>query len=244
MGVERYPPAGSLARSVEAAAWRRRDAAAHRRRARSRPGRRPGEQDDPMSKQDTISEHRTHETDTGSPEVQIALLSPHQPLDRAPARAPQGPPQPAWPAHARRPPAPDARLRSLDRRQPLPRDRLQARSAALSRPAPAPASTTAGLASPAPNASYTASSVPARRSSPTARFRPGAPSTRPLAIRAAVVCPPTSRQHPHGLDDGEQVDFVRWPGLGERERTDRSPSEAAQVGAATEEPAEVGGEGT
>ena len=28
-----------------------------------------------MSKQDTISEHRTHETDTGSPEVQIALLS-------------------------------------------------------------------------------------------------------------------------------------------------------------------------
>jgi small subunit ribosomal protein S15 len=34
-----------------------------------------GEQDDPMSKQDTISEHRTHETDTGSPEVQIALLS-------------------------------------------------------------------------------------------------------------------------------------------------------------------------
>jgi small subunit ribosomal protein S15 len=36
----------------------------------------PGEQDDPpMSKQDTISEHRTHETDTGSPEVQIALLS-------------------------------------------------------------------------------------------------------------------------------------------------------------------------
>jgi small subunit ribosomal protein S15 len=35
----------------------------------------PGEQDDPMSKQDTISEHRTHESDTGSPEVQIALLS-------------------------------------------------------------------------------------------------------------------------------------------------------------------------
>jgi small subunit ribosomal protein S15 len=28
-----------------------------------------------MSKQDTISEHRIHETDTGSPEVQIALLS-------------------------------------------------------------------------------------------------------------------------------------------------------------------------
>ena len=28
-----------------------------------------------MSKQDTIAEHRTHETDTGSPEVQIALLS-------------------------------------------------------------------------------------------------------------------------------------------------------------------------
>ena len=27
------------------------------------------------SKQDTIDEHRTHETDTGSPEVQIALLS-------------------------------------------------------------------------------------------------------------------------------------------------------------------------
>ena len=26
-------------------------------------------------KQDTISEHRIHETDTGSPEVQIALLS-------------------------------------------------------------------------------------------------------------------------------------------------------------------------
>ena len=28
-----------------------------------------------MSKQDTIAEHRTHESDTGSPEVQIALLS-------------------------------------------------------------------------------------------------------------------------------------------------------------------------
>ncbi|WP_116999956.1 30S ribosomal protein S15 [Desertimonas flava] len=26
-------------------------------------------------KQETIAEHRTHETDTGSPEVQIALLS-------------------------------------------------------------------------------------------------------------------------------------------------------------------------
>ena len=26
-------------------------------------------------KQDTITAHRTHETDTGSPEVQIALLS-------------------------------------------------------------------------------------------------------------------------------------------------------------------------
>jgi small subunit ribosomal protein S15 len=28
-----------------------------------------------MSKQDTISQHRIHESDTGSPEVQIALLS-------------------------------------------------------------------------------------------------------------------------------------------------------------------------
>ena len=28
-----------------------------------------------MNKRDTISKHRTHETDTGSPEVQIALLS-------------------------------------------------------------------------------------------------------------------------------------------------------------------------
>ena len=28
-----------------------------------------------MPKQDTIEAHRTHETDTGSPEVQIALLS-------------------------------------------------------------------------------------------------------------------------------------------------------------------------
>lgn len=28
-----------------------------------------------MSKQDTIGEHRTHESDTGSPEVQIALLT-------------------------------------------------------------------------------------------------------------------------------------------------------------------------
>jgi len=28
-----------------------------------------------MSKQDTIGDHRTHETDTGSPEVQIALLT-------------------------------------------------------------------------------------------------------------------------------------------------------------------------
>jgi small subunit ribosomal protein S15 len=36
---------------------------------------RPEETSRPMSKQDTISEHRTHETDTGSPEVQIALLT-------------------------------------------------------------------------------------------------------------------------------------------------------------------------
>jgi small subunit ribosomal protein S15 len=28
-----------------------------------------------MTKQDTIGKHRTHESDTGSPEVQIALLS-------------------------------------------------------------------------------------------------------------------------------------------------------------------------
>ena len=28
-----------------------------------------------MSKQDTIAEYRTHESDTGSPEVQIALLN-------------------------------------------------------------------------------------------------------------------------------------------------------------------------
>ncbi|MGH9272236.1 MAG: 30S ribosomal protein S15 [Ilumatobacteraceae bacterium] len=28
-----------------------------------------------MAKQDTIGEHRTHDSDTGSPEVQIALLS-------------------------------------------------------------------------------------------------------------------------------------------------------------------------
>lgn len=28
-----------------------------------------------MSKQDTIDQHRTHESDTGSPEVQIALLT-------------------------------------------------------------------------------------------------------------------------------------------------------------------------
>jgi small subunit ribosomal protein S15 len=28
-----------------------------------------------IPKQDTIGKHRTHETDTGSPEVQIALLS-------------------------------------------------------------------------------------------------------------------------------------------------------------------------
>ena len=43
--------------------------AAHRRRAW--PRRRVG----PMSKQDTISEYHAHESDTGSPEVQIALLS-------------------------------------------------------------------------------------------------------------------------------------------------------------------------
>ena len=28
-----------------------------------------------MSRQDTIAEHRLHESDTGSPEVQVALLS-------------------------------------------------------------------------------------------------------------------------------------------------------------------------
>jgi len=33
------------------------------------------ENERPMAKQDTIETHRTHETDTGSPEVQIALLT-------------------------------------------------------------------------------------------------------------------------------------------------------------------------
>ena len=56
------------------------------------------------------------------PEVQIALLTSASPPDRAPPDAPQGPPQPARPADAGRPPPPHARLRALDRRRPLPRD--------------------------------------------------------------------------------------------------------------------------
>ena len=34
-----------------------------------------GKADDTMSKQDVITEHKLHDSDTGSPEVQVALLT-------------------------------------------------------------------------------------------------------------------------------------------------------------------------
>ena len=46
-----------------------------------------------MPKQDTINDHRIHESDTGSPEVQIALLTqrirPDVSVDAVAARDPQ-----------------------------------------------------------------------------------------------------------------------------------------------------------
>ena len=72
-------------------------------------------------KQATIAEYRLHDSDTGSPEVQIALLvGSDQPPDRAPEGAQRGPPHPAGPDEAHRPAPPAARLRPQERRRALP----------------------------------------------------------------------------------------------------------------------------
>ncbi len=162
-----------------------------------------------------------------------SALGTHQPSHRAPAAAPQGPPQPAWSAHARRSPAPDARLRPLDRRQPLPRDR---------RPSSAYVdSTTDGFASPPPNASYTASSRPppstiAHGPAPSGRGQHPAVGDQ----RRGVVVDHHDRQRPHGLDRVEQLHCIGRAGFIDRERPDRGAAEVAQVGAASEEATEVG----
>ena len=71
--------------------------------------------------QATIAEYRLHDSDTGSPEVQIALLvGPDQPPDGAPEGAQRGPPHPAGPDEAHRPAPPAARLRPQERRRALP----------------------------------------------------------------------------------------------------------------------------
>ena len=79
-----------------------------------------------------IAEHRLHDTDTGSPEVQIALLTAaHQPPQRAPEGPQEGPPQPSGPADAGRPASAPARLRPQQRRRALPGDHRHARPAPL-----------------------------------------------------------------------------------------------------------------
>ena len=76
----------------------------------------------------TITEHRLHETDTGSAEVQVALLTgAHQPPHRAPEGPQEGPSHAAWSAHARRSPASAARLPPAQRRRAVPSAHRQAR---------------------------------------------------------------------------------------------------------------------
>jgi hypothetical protein len=58
-----------------------------------------------------VQQYRTHETDTGSPEVQVALLSERINMLTEPFQdAQEGLPQPPGPSQARRPAAPSARL--------------------------------------------------------------------------------------------------------------------------------------
>ena len=93
---------------------------------------------DAETKKKIIAEYATTEGDTGSPEVQIALLS-HRisPPHRAPQDAQARPPQPSWSAAARRPAPSAAQLPAEDRDRALPLDRR----------APRPASLTAAAAS-------------------------------------------------------------------------------------------------
>ena len=54
-----------------------------------------------VDKNATIGAHKLHETDTGSPEVQIALLTARiNELTEHLKIAQEGPPQPSWPADA------------------------------------------------------------------------------------------------------------------------------------------------
>ena len=65
---------------------------------------------DAETKKKIIAEYATTEGDTGSPEVQIALLSHRIATSPSTSRAQARPPQPSWPAAARRPAPPAAEL--------------------------------------------------------------------------------------------------------------------------------------
>jgi hypothetical protein len=75
----------------------------------------------PLNKTQIIGDYRQHDTDTGSPEVQVALLTqPHQRAHRALQDPHQGPSRPPRAAQARRPAPPPARLPEAHQRRALP----------------------------------------------------------------------------------------------------------------------------
>ena len=87
---------------------------------------------DTATKKQIIAEYGAKEGDTGSPEVQVALLSQaHQRPHRAPQGAQARPPQPSWPAAARRPAPPPAELPAEEGHQPLPLAHRAARPAPI-----------------------------------------------------------------------------------------------------------------
>ena len=72
-------------------------------------------------KKEILGQYGLHETDTGSPEAQVALLTKRisdltEHLKEAQAR----PPLSSWPAAARRPPSSAAEIRRPGRRRALP----------------------------------------------------------------------------------------------------------------------------
>ena len=110
----------------------------------------------------TINEHRLHETDTGSPEVQVALLTERiNHLTDAPEGPQEGPSLPSGPAHARGPAAPAARLPQAQRRREVPGAHRQ--------PRPSPVGTTNGQQRRCPGDGHCRVSVASAR-----RFRPPA----------------------------------------------------------------------
>ncbi len=93
----------------------------------------------PVRKAETISKFRQHEGDTGSPEVQVALLvRADLAPDRAPEVEPQGPPQPAWPPEDGRPAPRAAGLPEAQEPRALPQADRHARPAPLAMRPPAP----------------------------------------------------------------------------------------------------------